>query len=99
RTELERFVYRSGQLMRPVFEAARRAPKRVAYAEGEDERVLRAVQTVIDERIAEPVLIGRRAIIEARIRDLGLRMRPGANVEILDPAEDQIGRASCRGRV
>lgn len=88
RTELERFVYRSGQLMRPVFEAARRAPKRVAYAEGEDERVLRAVQTVIDERIAEPVLIGRRAIIEARIRDLGLRMRPGANVEILDPAED-----------
>ncbi|HEY4547402.1 MAG TPA: NADP-dependent malic enzyme [Pedomonas sp.] len=88
RTELERFVYRSGQLMRPVFEAARRAPKRVAYAEGEDERVLRAVQTVLDERIAEPVLIGRRAIIEARIREMGLRMQPGVNVQILDPADD-----------
>ncbi|MBE7249154.1 MAG: NADP-dependent malic enzyme, partial [Actinomycetospora chiangmaiensis] len=58
--QLEGFVFRSGQLMRPVFEAARRSRKRVAYAEGEDERVLRAVQTVIDERLAEPVLVGRR---------------------------------------
>ena len=58
RTELERFVYRSGQLMRPIFEAARKAMKKVAYAEGEDDRVLRAVQTVVDEGLARPVLCG-----------------------------------------
>ena len=60
RMELERFAYRSGQVMRPVFEAARKAQMRIAYAEGEDERVLRAVQTVLDERIGQPVLVGRR---------------------------------------
>ncbi len=64
RHELERFVFRSGQLMRPVFEAARRARSRIVYAEGEDERVLRAVQTVVDDGLAEPILIGRRAVIE-----------------------------------
>src|ERR1700761_2217159 len=55
--ELERFVYRSGQLMRPVFEIARKTPRTVVYAEGEDERVLRAVQTVVDEGIARPLLL------------------------------------------
>ena len=88
KTELERFIYRSGQLMRPVFEVARRAPKRVAYAEGEDERVLRAVQTVIDERIARPVLVGRRGVIEERIRELGLRLQIGRDIEVVDPAEN-----------
>ncbi|MGK2286321.1 NADP-dependent malic enzyme [Pedomonas sp. V897] len=88
RTELERFVYRSGQLMRPVFEAARRAPKRVAYAEGEDERVLRAVQTVVDERIARPVLVGRRTVIEERIRELGLRLKIDRDIEVVDMSEN-----------
>ncbi|MGH7102930.1 MAG: NADP-dependent malic enzyme [Acetobacteraceae bacterium] len=86
--ELERFAFRSGALMHPVFDTARREPKRIAYAEGEDERVLRAVQTVLDEGIAVPLLVGRRAAIAARIHDLGLRLRPGENVEIFDPAHD-----------
>ena len=86
--DLERFVFRSGQLMRPVFEAARQNLKRVVYAEGEDERVLRAVQTVLDERLAEPILLGRRAVIERKAADLGLRLFKGRQVRILDPAED-----------
>ena len=86
--ELERFVFRSGQLMRPVFERARRDPRRVAYAEGEDARVLRAVQTVVDEGLAQPVLIGRRAVIEARTRELGLRLDFRTQVQILDPDTD-----------
>jgi malate dehydrogenase (oxaloacetate-decarboxylating)(NADP+) len=89
RRELERFVFRSGQLMRPVFESAKQAPRRIAYAEGEDERVLRAVQTLVDDGIAEPVLLGRRAVIEARVRELGLRMDLRENVRILDPASDE----------
>jgi malate dehydrogenase (oxaloacetate-decarboxylating)(NADP+) len=87
--ELERFVYRSGQLMRPVFERARRTLRRVALAEGEDERVLRAVQTVVDEGLARPVLIGRRPVIEARLAELGLRVKVGAEVEVLDPERDK----------
>ena len=59
----EKFVYRSGQLMRPVFDVARQSPKRVVYAEGEEDRVLRAVQTVVDEGLAHPTLIGRRNVI------------------------------------
>ena len=87
--DLERFVFRSGQLMRPLFEVARRKSTRVVYAEGEDERVLRAVQTVIDERIAEPILIGRADIIGKKAETLGLRLRPGAGVTVLDPATDE----------
>ncbi|WP_135466097.1 NADP-dependent malic enzyme [Crenalkalicoccus roseus] len=89
RAELERFVFRSGYLMRPMFEAARKAPRRVAYAEGEDERVLRAVQTVLDEGIAEPLLIGRRAVIEEKVRAMGLRMDLSESVRVLDPAQDE----------
>ncbi len=89
RTELERFVFRSGQLMRPVFEAARAQPARIVYAEGEDERVLRAVQTLVDDNIAEPILLGRREVIERRVRDMGLRMDLRDNVRILDPAADR----------
>ena len=92
RRELERFVFRSGQLMRPVFEAARKNSKqRIAYAEGEDERVLRAVQTVVDDGIAEPVLIGRRDVIAARIREMGLRIDLDESVRVLDPQEDSHG--------
>ncbi|KRA64300.1 malic enzyme [Caulobacter sp. Root655] len=88
RQELELFVYRSGQLMRPVFERARKAPVRVAYAEGEDERVLRAVQTVLDEGLAKPVLIGRRDVITAKVAEMGLRLDLGSRTEILDPSSD-----------
>jgi malate dehydrogenase (oxaloacetate-decarboxylating)(NADP+) len=88
RSELERFVFRSGQLMRPVFEAARKHTARVVYTEGEDERVLRAVQTVVDEKIAHPVLLGRRDVIARQVRDMGLRMKLDGDVEVLDPAQD-----------
>ncbi len=88
REVLERFVYRSGQLMRPVFEAARKTPKRVVYGEGEDERVLRAVQTIVDDNIAAPILIGRRAVIEQRVREMGLRMDLRESVRVLDPTQD-----------
>ena len=89
RSDLERFVFRSGQLMRPVFEAARKQPVRVVYTEGEDERVLRAVQTVLDEGIAQPVLLGRRDAIAARVLEMGLRMKLGETVEVLDLAQDR----------
>ncbi len=89
RRELERFVFRSGQLMRPVFEAARKQPKRIVYAEGEDERVLRAVQTLVDDEVARPILIGRREIIAARVAELGLRIDLHASVQILDPRTDR----------
>jgi malate dehydrogenase (oxaloacetate-decarboxylating)(NADP+) len=88
RTELERFVYRSGQLMRPIFEAARKSPRRIVYAEGEDERVLRAVQTIVDDSIAQPILLGRREVIQQRVREMGLRMNLDETVRVLDPAGD-----------
>ncbi|MFQ3622372.1 MAG: NADP-dependent malic enzyme [Acetobacteraceae bacterium] len=82
------FAYRSGQLMRPVFAAAAARPMRVVYAEGEDDRVLRAAQIALDEGIARPVLVGRREVVVARIAALGLRLREGADVEIRDPTAD-----------
>jgi malate dehydrogenase (oxaloacetate-decarboxylating)(NADP+) len=88
RAELGRLTYRSGQLMMPVFDAARRANARVAFAEGEDERVLRAVQTIVDERLAHPVIVARRRIVLERIRALGLRLAPDKDVEIVDPETD-----------
>ncbi len=88
RSDLERFVFRSGQLMRPVFEAARKLRGRVVYTEGEDERVLRAVQTVVDDNIAQPVLLGRRDAIARRIREMGLRMKIDTHVQVLDPLTD-----------
>jgi malate dehydrogenase (oxaloacetate-decarboxylating)(NADP+) len=86
--QLARFVYQSGTTMEPVFEAARQAPKRVVYAEGEDERVLRAVQVALDEGLAKPVLIGRPEVVAKRIQDLGLRIEPGENCELVNPATD-----------
>ncbi len=88
RRDLERFVFRSGQLMRPVFEAAKKSIKRILYGEGEDERILRAVQTIVDDNIAEPILLGRRSVIEARVREMGLRLDLHESVRILDPATD-----------
>ena len=86
--DLEVFVFRSGQVMRPIFEVARKAPRRIVYAEGEDERVLRAVQTVVDDGLARPVLIGRHAVIAARARGLGLRLVAGRDMEVIDPEQD-----------
>ncbi len=91
RQELSRFVYSTGLLMEPVFNAARSAPhatKRVAYAEGEDERVLRAVQIVIEGNLAKPILIGRPAVIEARILKAGLRMQLGRDFDCVNPDDD-----------
>ena len=89
RQKLSQFVYRSGQVMRPVFDKAREAPKRVAFAEGEEERVLRAVQSVVDEGLAEPILVGRRDVIERRLERFGLRMRLGRDVDVVDPTNDE----------
>ncbi len=86
--ELEKFVYRSGQLMRPVFDVARQNPRRVVYAEGEEDRVLRAVQTVVDEGLAHPTLIGRRDVILEKTKQLGLRLDFDKQARILDPLSD-----------
>jgi len=88
RESLTRFVYQTGMFMRPVFAAAKAEVKRVAYAEGEDERVLRAVQVVLDEQLARPILIGRPAVIEARVRKAGLRIKLGENVDVVNPEDD-----------
>ena len=91
RASLERFVYQTGMVMRPVYAAAKAAPaesKRVAFAEGEDERVLRAAQIALDDRVATPILIGRPAVIEQRIAKAGLRMRLGKDLECVNPEDD-----------
>jgi malate dehydrogenase (oxaloacetate-decarboxylating)(NADP+) len=88
---LGRFVYQTGILMRPIFNAAKAVAdnrKRVAYADGEDERALRAAQMAIDDRLAAPILIGRPAVIAARIEKAGLRMRLGVDVENVNPEDD-----------
>lgn len=82
-------VYHSGQLMRPVFHQARQDAKRVIYADGEDERVLRAAQTAIDEKIALPILIGRPSVIDMRIQKMGLRIKAGHDVTIINPEDDE----------
>ncbi len=84
---LDRFVFRSGFIMRPIIKAARDNPKRVIYAEGEDERSLRAAQTVIEDGIAVPILVGRPGVIEQRCEKFGLTLRPG-DVEIINPDDD-----------
>ena len=83
RQRLARFVYRSGPAMKPVLDTARRNLKRICLAEGEDERVLRAAQTLVDEKIAFPVLVGRDYVINQRIRQLGLRLESGRSIEII----------------
>jgi malate dehydrogenase (oxaloacetate-decarboxylating)(NADP+) len=85
---LGRFVSHTGMLMRPLFSAARAAPRRVVYAEGEDERVLRAVQIALDERLVKPILVGRPAVIASRIERAGLRLQAGRDFEIVNPEDD-----------
>ncbi|MGX9221367.1 NADP-dependent malic enzyme [Massilia varians] len=89
---LQQFVYRSGTFMKPLFSVAKAAPmeaKRIVYAEGEDERVLRAVQVVVDEKLARPILVGRPAVLEKRIEKFGLRLKLGQNVDVINPDYDE----------
>jgi malate dehydrogenase (oxaloacetate-decarboxylating)(NADP+) len=87
--QLNEFVYHSGLLMKPVFSAAKVAPKnRIVLAEGEDERVLRATQVIVDERLARPILVGRPAVIERRLERFGLRIKPGVDFDLVNPEND-----------
>ena len=88
RERLSGFVYHSNMIMKPVFDAAKNAPKRLVYAEGEDLRVLHAVQTVVDEKLALPILIGRPSVVEKRIAKHGLRIRAGVDFELVNPDSD-----------
>jgi malate dehydrogenase (oxaloacetate-decarboxylating)(NADP+) len=88
RASLDAFVFRSGLLMKPVFDAAKRNPKRVVYAEGEEAVVLRAVQSVVDNGLAYPILVGRPSVIQHRIEKFGLRIRRGEDFEIVNPEQD-----------
>jgi malate dehydrogenase (oxaloacetate-decarboxylating)(NADP+) len=89
RARLTSFVYHSGLLMKPIFSAAKQAPKRIVYAEGEDERVLRAVQVVVDEGLAKPILVGRPAVLERRIERFGLRLKPDVDFATINPEQDE----------
>ena len=89
REKLQSFVYASGTIMKPIFTLAKRAAqKRVAYAEGEEERVLRAVQVVVDENLARPTLIGRPAVIAQRVEKFGLRLLQGRDYEVVNTEDD-----------
>ena len=94
--KLQQFVYHSGSLMKPVFAIAKKAPaekKRIVFAEGEEERVLRAVQVVLDEGLAKPTLIGRPAVLEQRIQRYGLRLRPEIDFDVINPERDDRYRS------
>jgi malate dehydrogenase (oxaloacetate-decarboxylating)(NADP+) len=86
--KLNEFVYHSGLIMKPVFAKAKETPKRIVFTEGEDERVLRATQVVVDEGLAKPILVGRPAVLERRIERYGLRIRPGVDFEVVNPEGD-----------
>ncbi len=87
RAKLDQFVYRTGFAMKPLFDRAKAAPLRVAYAEGEQERVLRTAQIVVDDGLARPILVGRRAAVEHGIEQYGLRIEPGRDVDLVDPED------------
>jgi len=86
--KLNQFVYHSGLVMRPVFARAKASPRRIVFSEGEDERVLQAVQTICDEGLAKPILIGRPEVIELRIKRLGLRIKAGREFEMVNVNSD-----------
>jgi malate dehydrogenase (oxaloacetate-decarboxylating)(NADP+) len=89
---LQQFVYRSGSFMKPLFQIAKSAPaerKRIVFAEGEEERVLRAVQVVVDENLARPILVGRPAVLEKRIEKFGLRLKQGKHFDVINPDFDE----------
>ncbi|MGH6777059.1 MAG: NADP-dependent malic enzyme [Bradyrhizobium sp.] len=85
---LERFAFRSGLVMKPVFAKAKTQPVRVIYAEGEDERVLRATQQVLEEKLARPILVGRPSVVEVRIKRLGLSIKAGQDFDLVNPEDD-----------
>ncbi len=85
---LNRFVFRSGLVMKPIIDRAQGRGQRIAFADGEDERVLRATQVLLEERIARPILIGRPSVIESRIERFGLHLRPGTDFEVINPEDD-----------
>lgn len=95
RESLLRFVTHTGLFMRPVFMAARRAPQRIVFAEGEDERTLRAVQIGLEEGIVRPIVIGRPAVVAQRIERAGLRLKPGVDFELTNPEDDPRFRSYC----
>lgn len=89
---LQQFAYHSGTFMRPIFQVTRHvlaAKKRIVFSEGEEERVLRALQIIVDEKIANPILVGRPAILEQRIKKFGLRLKPGVDFQIVNPEFDE----------
>ena len=89
---LQQFVYHSGTFMKPIFQIAKKAPankKRIVFAEGEEERILRAVQVVVDERLAKPILVGRPAVLQKRIEKFGLRIKPEVDFEVINPEYDE----------
>jgi malate dehydrogenase (oxaloacetate-decarboxylating)(NADP+) len=88
RASLAKHVFKSGQLMRPIYDRAAEDPKRIAFAEGEESRVLHAVQTIVDDKIAKPILIGREEVIATRIKKLGLRLKKGVDYELVNPESD-----------
>ena len=90
---LDRFVHRSGFVMKPLFTKAKENPKRVIYAEGEDERVLRAAQVVVEEGVARPILVGRPRVVEVRLKRFGLSLRMGQDFDLIDPEDDPRYRA------
>src|SRR5580700_9905338 len=85
---LERFAFRSGLIMRPLFAKAKTQAVRVIYAEGEDERVLRATQQVLEEHLARPILVGRPSVVEARIKRFGLAIKAGQDFDLVNPEDD-----------
>ena len=91
--QLQRYSFRSGLTMKPVFAKAKAQPVRVVYAEGEDERVLRATQVVLEEKIARPILVGRPSVVEARIERFGLSIRSGRDFDLVNPEDDPRYRA------
>jgi malate dehydrogenase (oxaloacetate-decarboxylating)(NADP+) len=95
RQQLQQFVYQSGTIMKPVYAAARKVPperSRIVFAEGEDERVLRAVQILSEEKLAQPILVGRPAVIDSRIKRFGLRLRAGEHFTVVNPEQDERHR-------
>jgi len=95
RQQLQQFVYQSGTIMKPIYAAARKVPKersRIVFAEGEDERVLRAAQILVEEKLAHPVLVGRPAVVDNRMKRFGLRLQAGRDFTLVNPEHDDRHR-------
>ena len=86
--KLNRFVFRSGLIMKPIFQIATDCEKRIIFSDGEDERVLRAAQVLLEDRVCRPILIGRPSVISSRLERFGLRIRPGTDFEVINPEDD-----------